>query len=218
VESGTRSVVLDALDRLACPAAHEDLAAYLQVFQGIKVTRHDFEALVRGEAEAYASGEQRDPWVCPAILEWNGFPADYSLLTRSDWPLGERVVTAFSEVGRQLRLLGELTSLAVIALETRRPGAELLVEQVRTRGGLLLPEAIIEARFADTIRAFREQGTILSEDDLKRLRLDKYRELAEDTYGAFRNQEVREQVAGRLAQAAVEIQLFGGSDIWHSGL
>jgi hypothetical protein len=97
-----RQVVLDALDELYCPADAEDLAAYAAAFPGTPLDQGDLEALQDQERYGYLAGERRGVWICPAIVDHPGFPADHRLLTRSDWQLENRVLGRCSEAVRQL--------------------------------------------------------------------------------------------------------------------
>jgi hypothetical protein len=138
-----REAILAALDHYRCPLGHGELAAYLQVEHGLTVAQADLPALVDAERRAHAAGEQRQVWICPAllgdpILDDLGVPADDSLVTRSDWELPERVVGL--EAVRQLWLTWQLCRDARIYLEWQRPGVELLVERPPCVPGCCCPK------------------------------------------------------------------------------
>jgi hypothetical protein len=67
-------------------------------------------------------------------------------VTRSDWPLAQRIELEQSSAVRQLWLTRRLCELVLIALELGRANVELLMEQVAMRVALLLPQGLVEAR------------------------------------------------------------------------
>ncbi len=75
-----REIVLDTLDQFYCPMTHGDLVAYVQVFHEGGLSREDLWAVIGEERRSYQAGEQRQVWICPAILNFPGFPTDGSLL------------------------------------------------------------------------------------------------------------------------------------------
>src|SRR6266542_3471014 len=118
---------------------YRGLAAHLRVFHEIDLTQADVSAVRRGEEQAYRAGEQRDVWLCPAILRtaW-GFRAADRLLTRSDWPLAERIVYQGADAVRQVWLTKMLCCFAGEALEQDRPAAQVLTQEASRRAELLL--------------------------------------------------------------------------------
>jgi hypothetical protein len=106
-----RQILLEALERFSRPTGHGELRAYAGVFHGLDVTTGDLAALQDNERDAYQAGEQRQVWVCPAIVRlYPDFLPDASLLTRSDWPLAQRIELEESSAVRQLWLTRQLAA------------------------------------------------------------------------------------------------------------
>jgi hypothetical protein len=209
-----RQILLDALDRLACPAGHAELDAFARVFHGVNIAAEEVEALLLDEQQAFRGGEQRQVWICPAVAQvYPDFPPDTSLLTRSDWPLARRLLLPASSALRQLWLVRKLSILVLIALEEDRPNIEPLMGEVSRRAELLLPAGIVEAR----VRRYRaekaEQDGVPIADvqfDVVQERIDVFREVAEDAFEMLAPADHgRHAARPELEQASPEIQLFG---------
>jgi hypothetical protein len=218
VESATtgelRDSILDALEQFYCPLTHQDIVAYVQVFHGIEISRNDVETLIHEERQSYDAGGTQPVWICPAILNYAGFAADDSLLTRSDWPLTARVVAAAgSEAIRRVWLTKRLCDLATIALEQARPGAEALVDAAAVHAELLLSQGILRAR----LYLLNEEAAAVppfSELDWD-VRLQFWAESAEDAHGDLANVDraAREECADALGRMSPSVQLFGGARV-----
>ncbi len=198
-----RALLLDTLDEFFCPLTHAELAAHLRVFHEIDLTQADVSAVRRGEEQAYRAGEQRDVWLCPAILRtaW-GFRAADRLLTRSDWPLAERIVYQGADAVRQVWLTKMLCCFAGEALEQDRPAAQVLTQEASRRAELLLcaddvmwrlqPEDAEDGHVvAEALAAF--------ERDLP-FRLMLWYEAAEDAFGNLIDHDhaIRQRLAAEL--------------------
>jgi hypothetical protein len=209
-----RALLLDTLDKFYCPLTHAELSAYLRVFHEIDLTQADVSAVRRDEEQAYRAGEQRDVWLCPAILEtaW-GFRAAAGLLTRSDWPLAERIVYQGAGAVRQVWLTKLLCHFADVALEQDRPAAQVLVQEASRRAELLLcaddvmwrlqPEDAEDQHVAaEALAAF--------EQDLS-FRLMLWYEAAEDAFGNLidHDRAIRQRDAAQLESLDQESILFG---------
>lgn len=208
-----RMAVFEALDQLGVPAGHEELAAYARVFLGTEMHRQDLATLRQAERRAWKDGERRDTWICPAILDHRGFPADADLLTRSDWPLENRVLITGSEAVRNLWILRRLSWLVLAALREDKPGVDALMDLAARRAALLLPMSMVEAqlRMSEDLApapATSPDGV----DPTTHRRFVTWGEMAEEAYELLVRPELpaRQSFANRLRlEANVEIQLFG---------
>jgi hypothetical protein len=209
-----RALLLDTLDKFYCPLTQTELSAYLRVFHEIDLTQAEVSAVRRDEEQAYRAGEQRDVWLCPAILQtaW-GFRAAEGLLTRSDWRLATRIVYQGADAVRQVWLTKLLCHFTSVALEQDRPAAQVLTQEASRRAELLLcaddvrwrlqPEdAEDEHVVAEALAAF--------ERDLS-FRLMLWYEAAEDAFGNLidHDRAIRQRLAAQLERLDQESILFG---------
>lgn len=209
-----RAVLLDTLDGFFCPLTHGELSACLRVFHEIDLTPADVAAVHRNEQHAYHAGEQRTVWLCPAILQtaW-GFRAADSLLTRSDWPLAERIVYQGADAVRQVWLTKMLCRFASVALEQDRPAAQVLTQEASRRAELLFCADDVIGRLqpedAEDQHVVAEALAAFERDLAFRLML--WSEAAEDAFGNLvdHDRAIRRRLAAELERLDQESVLFG---------
>ena len=211
-----RAALLDALDQLNSPLGHPELSAYLRVFHDLDLHLGDLAKVHRAEQQAYRTGEQRDVWLCPAILDFVlGVRAADSLLTRSDWPLAKRIVYQGADPARQVWLTKMLSHFTLVALQQGRPAAHLLGQEATKRAELLLCADDILAGLR-TVEGEDEDEHLVDErlaafeGDLS-FRLMLWYEAAEDAYASLidGDDQIRERAAKKLGHLSEEATLFG---------
>jgi hypothetical protein len=209
-----RAALLDALDQLSCPLGHPELSAYLRVFHDLELHPGDLARVHRTEQQAYFAGEQRDVWLCPAILDFVlGVRAADSLLTRSDWPLAKRIVYKGADPARQVWLTKMLSHFTLVALQQGRPAAHLLSQEATKRAELLLCADDILAGLRTTDgedEHLVDERLAAFAGDLS-FRLMLWYEAAEDAYAGLvaNDHQTREQATKKLAHLSEEVTLFG---------
>lgn len=209
-----RAALLDALDQLSCPLGHPELSAYLRVFHDLEFHPGELARVHRTEQQAYRAGEQRDVWLCPAILDFVlGVRAAEGLLTRSDWPLAKRIVYQGADATRQVWLTKVLSHVTLVALEQGRPAAHLLGQEATKRAELLLCADDILAGLQTTDgedEHLVDERLAAFEGDLS-FRLMLWYEAAEDAYASLidDDHQIRERAAKKLAHLSEEVILFG---------
>ncbi|MCC6176117.1 MAG: hypothetical protein IT305_12495 [Chloroflexi bacterium] len=105
-----RRHVLAGLSFVGQPTAEADLARLLAGLTGRAVTTGDVRRVARADERAYArNAGLLDDHVAPALAGDSSQPLA-GLLTRSDWPLAQRLIC-----GRTLRVAHLRTTLALVA-------------------------------------------------------------------------------------------------------
>lgn len=109
-----REQVLSAVQEVGLPMLSRDIQHYLRTVHGISVDATRFGSLRKAEMDAFDRGSRRTTWITYGLTDKG--EAVKRLLSRSDFPLHERVVGALT--GR--RLFFETTArLCEIALNER---------------------------------------------------------------------------------------------------
>jgi hypothetical protein len=196
-----RQAVLAALDQLECPAAHEDISPLLQAFWGTSVLPGEIGRLARDDREAFNQGIRRPVWICPALVGKDG-GANYGLLTRSDWPLWERVMSPRSEQTRLLWLVRKFCDFVLIAEEEQDVGLDTLIDEA-TRRAAFLPAARLQ-EYSKLAETSAHESELVA-------RIELWRAVAEDEYMTLARDDraLRHQLANRLERASLETRLFG---------
>jgi hypothetical protein len=194
--SDVREAVLRALQSIYQPTAIDDLVMVLALQAGLVLTEEAVAELAAADRADFAAGVERPSWICPSLEYENGEAAN-EFLTRSDWPMGARVVRDVLSETQELWLLRQLSALAVSLAERREvhPPAQML--RLRERIGDLaihLPPDRLAEKLADR-------------SDVMWV----HYELAEDCYGELERQErvAQQHVIAGLEQLALPERFFG---------
>jgi len=111
-----RDLVLDALDEIGFMTYGQQLAMYVRGRFGREVSPTRFGTLSADEEKAFRRGSTRTVWLCHGLTHDRGH-AVKRLWARSDWPLGDRIVTPIFGRAQYLRATARFVELAMKADE-----------------------------------------------------------------------------------------------------
>jgi hypothetical protein len=109
--STLRAKVLDALDDIGWATYTRQLGPYLEARHGERVAPSRFGVLAADEQAAFRNGRPRPVYIGFALTWDRGEPIK-RLLTRSDWPLEQRIVAPTTGRVQHLRVLARLCEIA----------------------------------------------------------------------------------------------------------
>jgi hypothetical protein len=162
-----RGQVLDVLDAIGLPTTLSGLSHLLAVSGGRVLSPRELARLRRRDERQRAEAQTRPAWLAPAISPV-GLVAVAAMLTRSDWPLEQRILGSRTARTSHLRLL--LTLLGSIA---GQPDPASAVARLVVRYAESVPGALGRGESLDPQRvraaAEAERGTLLPLDRDERL-------------------------------------------------
>jgi hypothetical protein len=187
-----RSLVLDALDDLGWLTYSREVSHYCRARFGRPIPPERFGPLVNDEIRTYRlSNRPRPLWLCFGLTYDRHEPIK-RLLGRSDWPLACRIVAPTTGRVQHLKITSTLCDLALRADETT---AEPDIMR------------IVAADHAQDL-----PGVTLKRGTFE---LERWRDIALRLLVELepRDQEIREESAGRLERRSEFHQLFGLPDV-----
>lgn len=106
-----RDQVLETLTLIGAPATQKMIRVVHEAFFGTTLEATRISSLRRDEARSYHSSAPRSAYVCSALTAGT-FRAARSVLTRSDWPLSQRILAPGAERVNFLTMAANLARAA----------------------------------------------------------------------------------------------------------